>query len=157
MNTDNIKLLVTDVDGTLTNGQIVYNNKGEESKSFNVKDGLGLKELAPKHHIICAVITGRKSLIVELRCKELNILHLYQNITDKAHCLIRLTEELNISLNDVAYIGDDINDLDAMSLCGFKACPYDAVDVIKNISDYISPIKGGYGAVRDCIDFIITH
>ena len=155
MKKSKIKLLIMDVDGTLTNGEITYSNSGEEFKTFNVKDGLGIKEIAPKNNITCSIITGRTSKIVELRCKEIDIKYLYQNVNNKLECVKNLANQLNISLEEIAYIGDDINDLSAMSVCGLKGCPNDAIKEIKEIVNYKSNLNGGQGAVRDFINYIV--
>lgn len=157
MKKNKIKLLVMDVDGTLTNGEITFNDLGVESKNFNVKDGYGIGVIAPKNGIICAIITGRKSNIVKVRCEEIGIKYLYQQVDDKCKCLKELAHSLNVSLNEIAYIGDDLNDLNAMSLCGLKGCPNDAVQEVKNNVNYISNLNGGQGAVRDFIEFIINN
>lgn len=152
-----IKMVVMDVDGTLTDGKVGFTSDGNEIKYFNIKDGYGIKEIAQKNGIICAIITGRLSKMVEMRCKELNITDLYQGIINKVECLKNIAEKLSIDLFNIAYIGDDLNDYDAMSLCGIKGCPNDAVDEIRSICDYISPKKGGDGAVRDFIEYLVTY
>lgn len=145
-----------DVDGTLTDGQIYYSSTGEEIKGFDVKDGYAIKNIAPLHEIQCAIITGRSSIALEKRCAELSIALVKQGITDKKTCLIELTTQLGLSLEEVAYIGDDLNDLDAMLICGVKGCPCDAVQKIRDIADFICQRNGGHGAVRDFIEHI-TH
>ena len=152
----NIKLLVLDVDGTLTDGKIYYTSSGEEIKAFDIKDGLGIKEIATANGIQCAVITGRKSPMVERRCLDLGINHLYQGVSDKVECLKSLADKEGIELKEIAYMGDDVNDLMAMEMCGVVGCPSDAVEKVKSAADYISCKKGGDGAVRDFIEYLIT-
>lgn len=152
----NIKLLVLDVDGTLTDGKIYYTSSGEEIKAFDIKDGLGIKEIAAPNGIQCAVITGRKSPMVERRCLDLGINHLYQGVSDKVECLKSLADKEGIELKEIAYMGDDVNDLMAMEMCGVVGCPSDAVEKVKSAADYISCKKGGDGAVRDFIEYLIT-
>ena len=151
-----IKLLVLDVDGTLTDGKIYYTSSGKEIKAFDIKDGLGIKEIAAANGIQCAVITGRKSPMVERRCTDLNIAHLYQGVSDKTECLKSVLEKEGISFEETAYMGDDVNDLMAMEMCGVVGCPSDAVEKVKSAADYISCKKGGDGAVRDFIEYLIT-
>ena len=152
----NIKLLVLDVDGTLTDGKIYYTSSGEEIKAFDIKDGLGIKEIATTNGMQCAVITGRKSPMVERRCLDLGINHLYQGVSDKVECLKSLADKEGIELKEIAYMGDDVNDLMAMEMCGVVGCPSDAVEKVKSAADYISCKKGGDGAVRDFIEYLIT-
>lgn len=149
-----IKAVVLDVDGTLTDGKININEKGELFKSFHVKDGFILAQLK-KMNIIPIIITGRNSPIVEYRAKELQIQEIYQGISDKLSCCTMALDRLSIKWEQVLYIGDDLNDLICMKQCGICACPQDAVQEIKNICSYISPYKGGEGAVRDCIEAVL--
>ena len=145
-----------DVDGTLTDGKIYIGPNGEAMKAFNIKDGCGLSQILPKYNIIPIIITARESKILENRCRELNITELHQGSKNKLNTLITILKRYNADLNSVAYIGDDLPDLDVMNAVknsgGTVLCPADAIEKIKNIADYISPIKAGDGAVRDCID-----
>lgn len=152
----NIKLLVLDVDGTLTDGKIYYTSSGEEIKAFDIKDGLGIKEIATANGIQCAVITGRKSPMVERRCADLNIGHFYQGVSDKTECLKSVLDKEGISFEETAYMGDDLNDLKAMGQCKIVGCPSDAAEQIKERADFVSTKKGGDGAVRDFIEYLIT-
>lgn len=149
-----IKLLVMDVDGTLTDGKIHMGADGELFKSFHAKDGLGIVHILPKLGITPMIITGRTSGLLEKRVKELHISHLHQGISHKELLLPRLCDDLSVKLSEVAYIGDDLNDLPVMKLVGIKACPFDAVEEIKNICDFISTKNGGEGAVRDFIGWL---
>lgn len=151
-----IKLLVMDVDGTLTDGKIYLGNDGEELKAFNVKDGYRIISLE-KYGIISAIITGKKSKIVENRAKALRINEIHQGIMDKAAILKEITEKYNIGLSETAYIGDDENDLDCMALCGLSAAPSDAVDTVIKKVDFVCKNIGGNGAVREFIDYIIEQ
>ena len=119
-----IQLIILDVDGTLTNGQIIYGNDGNETKSFNVKDGLGIAawiKLGKK----VAIITGRQSKIVENRARELNITYIKQGISNKAEALKENLEESQISLNEVAVIGDELNDLSMFKMVHYSFAPED--------------------------------
>lgn len=146
-----IKMLVLDVDGTLTDGKIYIGENGEVMKCFNCHDTLPLKKL-PNMGIETIIMTGRTSNIVLNRAKEMNISEVYQNISNKKEKLEELLKQKNISYQDVGYIGDDENDYDAMIKCGFKACPNDAIDSIKNIADYVSTKKCSEAAVGEIIN-----
>lgn len=152
-----IKLLVMDVDGTLTDGKIYMGESGELCKAFNVKDGYGIKELLPRYGINTAIITGRTSQILEKRCEELNINFLYQGISNKIDKLNALMSTLKIFPENVAFIGDDLNDLECMRYVSFSGCPADSVKQICDISDFVSSKKGGEGAVREFIDYIVRR
>lgn len=152
-----IKLLVMDVDGTLTDGKIYMGVTGEVMKAFNIKDGYGIHELLPLHGIKSAIITGRSSEIVINRAKELDVDYICQSVKDKKSKLEELCEQMVIGTDEVAYIGDDIIDLLPMQVCGICGCPLDAANEIKEICNYISPYKGGEGAVRDFIEWIIKR
>ena len=151
-----IKVLVMDIDGTLTDGKIHISDEGEVFKSFNVKDGYGIANLY-KIDILPVIITGRKSKIVEYRAKELNINEVYQGVHNKVDKLKYICEKYKISLKEVAYIGDDINDLECMKICGISACPNDAAEEVLDSVDYICKKNGGEGAVREFINFISNN
>ncbi len=150
-----IKYLVMDVDGTLTDGKIYMGNDGEMMKAFNIKDGCGIHDLAIPAGITPVIITGRKSQILLNRCKELGIKEVRQGINNK----IEEMEHITVNLSEVAYIGDDINDLSCMiqvkAAGGKIGCPADAVKKVKDLADYISEYNGGDGAVRDFIEWLI--
>ena len=151
-----IKYLVMDVDGTLTDGKIYMGNNGEVFKVFNVKDGYGIHEITCKLDIVPIIITGRNSNILLNRCKEIGIEKVYQGVSDKLKILKKIVSDLS----EVAYIGDDVNDLQCMlavnAAGGLNGCPADAVHAIKKVSDYIASNNGGNGAVRDFIEWIIA-
>lgn len=151
----NIKYLVMDVDGTLTDGKIYMGNDGEVCKAFNIKDGCGIHDLVMAAGIIPVIITGRTSIILENRCKELGITAIYQGIQNKIEKLKEITE----NLSQVAYIGDDINDLSCMipvkESGGLVGCPKDAAPKIQQLADYVAEHNGGEGAVRDFIEWLL--
>ena len=149
----NIKLLVLDVDGTLTDGAILYGNGNVEFKAFNVKDGIIIKTL-PKLGIETVILTGRVSEAVERRARELGV-QAIQGADDKAEALGELVAKRGIGMENCAYIGDDLNDYAAMQICGFKACPADAAPEIKGLCDYVSSKDGGFGAVRDVCEVLL--
>ena len=151
----NIKYLVMDVDGTLTDGKIYMGNDGELCKAFNAKDSCGIHDIAIAASIVPVIITGRKSEIVLMRCKELGIKEVYQGVSNKIEKLLSVADDLS----EVAYIGDDINDLSAMEAVkvagGVVGCPSDAVKKVKGMADYVAEHKGGDGAVRDFIEWLV--
>lgn len=149
-----IKMLIMDVDGTLTDGKIYIGSNGELMKAFNVKDGLGINKLHDCG-IVPVIITGRQSDILAKRAQELNIVDVYQGVNDKVVKLKEVAKKYNCDLNEVAYIGDDENDLECMSNCGFKGCPSDAVETVVEVCDFVSDKSGGDGAVREFIEHIL--
>ncbi len=149
-----IKLILLDVDGTLTDGGIYRDNNGEEFKKFNVKDGYIIIN-ARKLGIDFGIITGRKSELVRIRAEELKIKYLYQGISEKVPILEELMESHNLKKEEIAYMGDDLNDLGIMKKVGLKGVPQDAVSEVKNIADFVSSKKGGEGAVREFVEFIL--
>lgn len=150
-----IKMLVMDVDGTLTDGHIYMGENGEVMKAFHAQDGYGIAGLLPKSGIIPVIITGRSSQITANRAAELHITHLYQGISDKLGLLKNLAGELGLTAEQIAYIGDDLNDLECIRWCGFTGCPADAVDEIQDEADYVCVRNGGCGAVREFIGQLI--
>ena len=146
-----IKLLVMDVDGTLTDGHIYISSSGEAMKAFHVQDGYGIAHILPELGITPVIITGRKSEIVAVRAAELKIHELYQGVSDKLAQLWAVGEKLGAVPEEIAYIGDDLNDLDCIRACGFTACPADAVPEVLKAVDYVCKKEGGRGAVREFI------
>lgn len=149
-----IKALVMDVDGTLTDGGLYIGTDGELMKRFHVRDGYAIHDLLPKMGIIPIIITGRSSEIVAQRCRELGITRLVQGSSNKIEDLKKILEEENISITQVAYMGDDLNDYDCMKQVGLKGCPSDAVSEIKSIADHVTISSGGNGAVREFVEWI---
>ena len=151
-----IKMLVMDVDGTLTDGKIYVGKSGETMKAFNVKDGYAIANILPDYGIIPVIITGRQSKIVENRMAELGVNLLFQGIKDKSALLTTIVSDNGIAFDEVAYIGDDINDLECIKLCEKCGCPADAVNKIKECVDFVSSKCGGNGAVREFVDWLIS-
>lgn len=151
-----IELIVLDVDGTMTNGHITYSTAGDEIKSFNVKDGLAIASWRKlgKH---VAIITGRSSAVVERRAKELRIEHFYQGIERKKEKLDEIVEKLGISYDNVAAIGDDLNDLTMLKAAAIAFVPSDASRFVEPYADITLSAKGGEGAVREMIEFLIER
>lgn len=150
---EKIKLLVIDVDGVLTDGKLYYTEEGESFKIFDVKDGLGIK--IANQIISVAILSGNTSPIIAKRASVLSIEHLFLGIEDKAHCLSSLCKQLQLSKEQVAYIGDDLNDLVVSELVGIFACPRDAHVTLIEKSNYHLKAKGGDGAVREFIDAML--
>jgi len=153
------KLLVMDVDGTLTDGKIYMGGQGELMKAFDIKDGYGINELLRENGIEPVIITGRESEIVSNRCRELHINECYQGVTNKLQCLQDLVRKKNYDLSNVAYIGDDENDLECMKAVkeagGLVACPADAIHSVMDYADFVCLNSGGSGAVREFIEFLV--
>ena len=153
-----IKYIIMDVDGTLTDGKIYISNQGEAMKAFNVKDGYGIHDILPHYSITPVIITGRASRIVEKRCQELGIVFLFQNVRNKLNQISLFLKENHSNFENLAYIGDDISDLESMNYIakngGITGCPKDAIEKIKEASLFISKYNGGNGAVREFIEWI---
>ncbi|MBW3469896.1 KdsC family phosphatase [Arthrospiribacter ruber] len=151
---EKIKLLVTDVDGVLTDSGIIYDNSGMEYKRFNAKDGFVVHPLK-KNGILVGAISGRKSKVVEDRFEELKFDFHYHGIWDKDKKLREILEVLEISYDEVAYIGDDLIDLPLLKKVGFSICPADTFDYVKNEVDFVSSKQGGHGVFREVGDLIL--
>lgn len=152
-----IKMLVMDVDGTLTDGHIYVGAEGELMKAFHVQDGYAIAHVLPEKGITPVIITGRKSRIVEKRAAELKIAHLHQGISDKLSKLKEVAAELGAEASEIAYIGDDVNDLDCIRWCGVTGCPADAVPEVLEAAGYVCRREGGRGAVREFIDRFLAE
>lgn len=149
-----IKMIAMDVDGTLTDGKIYISDDGEIMKAFNPKDGLGMKLLI-KHDIIPVVITGRTSDIVRHRCTELDIHVLFQGVHNKGKKLKELMKVYKLDADEVAYIGDDLNDLGAMKVAGVTFAPADCAEQLLPYVDVHLTKKAGDAPVREAIDMIL--
>ncbi|NLL94219.1 MAG: HAD hydrolase family protein [Thermoplasmatales archaeon] len=150
-----IRMLVMDVDGTLTDGRIHIGADGELFKSFDVKDGYGIKQICKKYGIITVIITGRESKIVEIRSNELEIDEVHQAVSDKKSVLIALSSKYGLKPIQIAYVGDDLNDLSAIEYVGTSFAPSDSHPKVKERVNHVLHSAGGHGAVRECIDIII--
>lgn len=151
-----IKLAAFDIDGVMTDGSLTFDENGVEYKTFNAKDGQGIVRLN-NAGIITAIITARDNGTVTHRAKILNIKELHQGQKNKIAALEKIMEKYNISLEEVAYMGDDLPDICILEKAGIAACPADAVDEVKNTANFISSKNGGRGAVRELCDFIINN
>jgi 3-deoxy-D-manno-octulosonate 8-phosphate phosphatase (KDO 8-P phosphatase) len=150
-----LKAIFFDVDGVLTDGRIIYDDAGHEIKSFSVKDGLIISHLK-KAGIIMGAISGRDSPAVSRRCAELKVDFCHQGIVDKAGTFEKLIKHYKLKAKEVAFIGDDINDLPVFRLCGFSVCPADTYDYIKEQADLVTYAKGGCGVLREVGDLVLT-
>ncbi len=149
-----IELIVLDVDGTMTDSRITYSEDGDEIKSFNVKDGLAIASWRKLGKQV-AIITGRSSSIVARRAKELHIEHFYQGIHNKKEVLETLLEKLDLTMENVAAIGDDLNDLQMLRSAKISFVPRDASAYVDKIATVILSKRGGDGAVREMIEHLI--
>lgn len=152
-----IELIVLDVDGTLTNGQISYTNSSDELKSFDVKDGLGIATWTKKMGKKAAIITGRTSLIVEKRAQDLKITHLFQGVDNKDEVLEEILQKEGLKWNQVAVIGDDLNDYKMLKKAGLSFSPQDANHHIKKMVHKVCLSRGGQGAVREMVEYVCQH
>lgn len=150
----NIKLMAFDVDGVFTDGSIIYDENGKETKVFNAKDGQGVV-CVEKSGIITAIITARKNGTVEHRAKNLGITELHQGIKYKLPILEDIIKKYGLTFENVSYIGDDLPDICILEKVGLACCPNDAVDEVKNICDFVSTKDGGRGAIRELCDFVL--
>lgn len=150
----NIKLLICDVDGVLSNGQVIMGNNGEEFKTFNIKDGFGIKCLQ-KAGIAVAIITGRNSKIVEKRCQELGIEHYYQGQTNKQQAFDALCKDLSVKAEEICHIGDDLPDLPLLIQVGLGVTVADGHWLMQQHADWVTQNNGGFGAVREVCDLIL--
>ncbi|PID62585.1 MAG: 3-deoxy-D-manno-octulosonate 8-phosphate phosphatase [Ignavibacteriae bacterium] len=152
----NIKLVITDVDGVLTDGGLYYTEEGLVMKKFNVKDGMGMR-LLKMQGIKNAIITTDTSELIKTRGERVKVDYLYLGIWDKDVKMKEICELENISPEEVAFIGDDLNDLEIIEAVGLSACPNNAVDAIKEKVDLILNLNGGEGAFREFADLILAN
>ena len=153
-NLENIKLVITDIDGVWTDGGMYYSESGDFLKKFHTKDGMGV-ELLKNQGIATAVITSEDTDFVKKRAKKLKIDYLYQGIKDKKSIVETLQKTLSISANETAYIGDDLNDLPVKPIVGYFFAPSDAVHSVRLAADFICSKRGGEGCFREMVDLII--
>lgn len=149
-----IKWIILDVDGVLTDGKLIYTSNGEEVKEFSAKDGLGLAA-AHKAGLSLGIITARVSPMVERRANELKFDALLMGYANKTDALRSLCESHHIKLENIAYMGDDLNDLGALSLVGLPMAPQNAAPEVKRVAQFVSNYNGGSGAVRDAVEYIL--
>lgn len=149
-----VRLLAMDVDGVLTDAGMYYSETGDELKKFDTRDGMGLK-LLQMAGIVTAFVTKEKTAIVERRGRKLAVPEVHQGVDDKLAVIVRLAKKYRLSLDQVAYVGDDVNDLDALCAVGFSAAPADAVPSVLQAVHYVCSHRGGEGAIREVADLIL--
>ncbi|MCE3280298.1 MAG: 3-deoxy-D-manno-octulosonate 8-phosphate phosphatase, YrbI family [Bacteroidetes bacterium] len=151
------KLIITDIDGVWTDGGMYYDQTGNEWKKFNTSDSAGII-FARMLNIPVAIMTGEKTSIVDRRAAKLKIEHIFQGVKNKLKCSHELCEKLGISIQEVAFIGDDINDINLLRNIGISGVPANAPDYVKAYAGYVTTKKGGEGAFREFVEYIIkTH
>ena len=153
-NLSNITTLIIDVDGTLTDGRIVITGQGTEIKYFHAKDGWGIKQ-ALKQGINIVICSGRKSKATEYRCRELGISEIYTGIENKLEWIKEYIRKTGLVKHNIGYIGDDLSDLEAMKLCGWSVAVNDGADEVKQYADLVTSTRGGWGAVREALDYLL--
>lgn len=153
---DTIKMFLTDCDGCLTDGGMYYSENGDELKKFNTKDGMGLSNIRNKG-VVTGIITGENTKIVERRAEKLHINELHQGVTDKLSVVRELAKKYHVSLEEVAYVGDDVNDIPVMEQVGFPCTVNNANSKVKELAAYISSYNGGDGAIRDIIEHLFKE
>ncbi len=150
----NIKLMLFDVDGVLTDGGIIYNENGKETKVFNVKDGLGIR-LLMKADIQVGIVTGRSSEALKHRCQNLGITLVYEGVRDKGALLDQIVEATGFRSEEIAFVGDDLPDLPIMRKVGFSVAVADAHECVIEEADMVTRAKGGAGSVREVCEKIL--
>ena len=151
-----IKYLIIDIDGTLTDAGIYYDEHGNELKKFCTKDAAGFF-VAKKVGIKTMILTGRECAATTRRMTEMKVDYLIQNCKDKLTFIQNFMDENGIDGSAIGYVGDDLNDLPAMQMCGFVGCPADACEEVKAIADYVAPINGGSGAFRSVVEYMMKQ
>jgi len=149
-----IKILIMDVDGVMTDGRIIINDDGRETKNFDVRDGHGIK-LVQRYGIEVALLTGRQSEVVKHRANELGITEVHQKIFNKKEVFAQILQKNNLSSGQAAFIGDDIIDIPVLKEAGFSVAVADALDIVKKTADYVTNNKGGRGAVREVCEMLL--
>jgi YrbI family 3-deoxy-D-manno-octulosonate 8-phosphate phosphatase len=147
-------LFATDVDGVLTDAGMYYSESGDEWKKFNTRDGMGIK-LLQSAGLTTAIVTQERTRLVARRAKKLSIPELHQGVMDKLSVIRDMATRHGISLRQVAYIGDDVNDLEALKAVGLSAAPADGVPQVLQIVDYVCEKRGGEGAVREIAEMLL--
>ncbi|AIM35885.1 3-deoxy-D-manno-octulosonate 8-phosphate phosphatase [Sphingobacterium sp. ML3W] len=153
-NLKKVKAFVLDVDGVLTDGRVLVNEDGHQMRSFNIKDGYVL-QLAVKRGYPVIIITGGNSKGVVKRLEGLGIKEVHSGISNKMEKLKEILERYNLEFEDILYMGDDMPDLPCMQFAGLATCPSDAIEEVKKVCHYISPVAGGFGAVRDVMEKVL--
>lgn len=151
----NVKLLVLDVDGTLTDGSVYMDGEDHEFKRFDIQDGMGIVMLR-RDGIEVAIISGRFSASTDQRARDLGLSFVFNGVKDKLATLMSLSEKLSLKADEVAYMGDDVNDIDCIKWAGFGIAVSNARPEVKEIADYVTKSPGGRGAVREVADLLLS-
>jgi YrbI family 3-deoxy-D-manno-octulosonate 8-phosphate phosphatase len=151
-----IQLLLTDIDGVLTDGGVYYSARGEEMKRFSIRDGMGVVRLRELAGVETGIITGEKSGSVAKRAEKLKITELYLGIKDKLDVFRNVKEKYQYDSSEIAYIGDDTNDIEIIEVAGLTASPADGMSCVRDIVDYVCSNPGGNGAFREFAELIIN-
>jgi 3-deoxy-D-manno-octulosonate 8-phosphate phosphatase (KDO 8-P phosphatase) len=150
----NIKMLILDVDGVMTDGRVIMDDRGHEIKQFDVRDGHGIK-LIQRYGIAVVLLTGRKSEVVKHRACDLGIKEVHQKVSNKKEVFTQILKKNKLDSKETAYIGDDVVDIPVLKAVGFSAAVADALDVVKKSVDYVTQNKGGRGAVREVCEMLL--
>jgi 3-deoxy-D-manno-octulosonate 8-phosphate phosphatase (KDO 8-P phosphatase) len=150
-----VKLVLTDNDGVLTDNGVYYGESGEIMKRFSIRDGMGVERLRNLVQVETGIITGELSGSVARRAEKLKITVLHQGVRDKMEVLTKIIAETGFRLDQIAFIGDDTNDIQVMEQVGLSACPADATPFARNVSDFVCSVNGGHGAFRELAELII--
>lgn len=151
-----VKLVLTDCDGVLTDSGVYYSDAGEVMKRFSIRDGMGVQRLR-SYGIETGIVTGESSGSVKKRAEKLGIEELHLGAKVKADVLKEIVQRRGLSLDEIAYIGDDVNDLEVLAMAGVTACPADAVYEVREQVDYVCQAKGGHGAFREFAEWILSR
>lgn len=151
-----VRLVLTDVDGVLTDGGVIFDNQGVEAKKFNIRDGQGI-HLWQQSGGQLGIVTGRSSQVVKLRAAELDIDIVRQGVKDKLQVVRTICEELKLELHEVCYLGDDLPDWSVIKHVGLGVAVGDAIEELKQDADYITSVPGGHGAMREVIELILKN
>jgi len=151
----NVKLILTDVDGVLTDGGRYFSKNGEELKKFHTRDGMGVNLLL-RNGIKTAIVTKEKSPITKKWAIEMNVAKTYSGVIFKEKILSKICTDFKVNPNEIGYIGDDVNDIELLKKVGFSACPHDGSSFTKKSVDYVCKIDGGQGSFREIADLILS-
>ena len=151
-----IKMVLTDCDGCLTDGGMYYSENDDEIKKFNTRDGMAF-QILKEHNIFTGIITGENVSLVQRRADKMKLDILILGCKNKAAKIKEIANKYNISLKNILYIGDDVNDIEALNIVGVSCCPNDAVDKVRSMVDYISPCNGGHGVIRNIVDLMFIE
>ena len=151
-----IKVVLTDVDGVLTDGGMYYTKDGDVMKKFHARDGMGIS-LLRKNKISTIIVTKESTLMVKEWAKKMNVIKLYDGIQQKGGIIELVCSEFKVTSEELAYIGDDVNDIELLSKVGFSAVPNDAISSNKKIVDYVCKVNGGEGALREVAEVILKY